>query len=105
MNVWTPELVKSSLEERLDELLAKYASGMPENWRCDKRTAEQLTLSMWLGEKLNMLCKNDNDRRTQLWKFNRLSRSYDLYESAAECLNDVIKNEVEQNRKPHKRWG
>lgn len=36
---------------------------------------------------------------------NRLSRTYDVWQAAAGCLNDVLDGTVEQGRVPHRRWG
>lgn len=59
----------------------------------------------FLEEELHRLGVDDADRKTQCWKFNRMSRTYDIFETAAECLNDVLDGVVERDRKPHMRWG
>lgn len=34
-----------------------------------------------------------------------MSRTYDIWETAAECINEAIEGSVEQNRVVHRRWG
>lgn len=105
MERFTPDIVKSqAFVDNGERLFAVYASDRPPNWSCDSRTREFAVLTAWLDETLKSLC-NDKDRITQLWKFNRLSRSFDLYDSACECVNDAIDGNVEQNRVPLRRWG
>jgi hypothetical protein len=104
-NRYTAESVKASVDPDRDRLFAPYALGRPENWSYDLRTHDLVCVGNWLPEELVRLGVNDIDRRTQQWKFNRLSRTYDVFESAAETLNEVLDGEVEQNRRPHRRWG
>ena len=68
-------------------------------------TKRLISLGYWLNEELVKLGANEADRKTQIWKYNRMSRTYDVWETAAECLNDVLDGIVEQNRRPHRRWG
>ncbi len=102
---YSAESVKASVDLDRDRLFAPYALGRPENWSYDLRTHDLVCAGNWLSEELTRLGANDVDRRTQQWKFNRLSRTYDVFESAAEALNDVLDGVVEQDRKPHRRWG
>ena len=102
---YTAELIKQHVEERLDELFAPWAAGRSETWAPDPATKLLIATGYWLKEELECRLVSDDDRRTQCFKYNRLSRSNDVFESAAECLNDVIDGTVEQNRRPHRRWG
>ena len=79
--------------------------GRPPNYAADMATKRLISLGYWLNEELVKLGANEADRKTQIWKYNRMSRTYDVWETAAECLNDVLDGIVEQNRRPHRRWG
>lgn len=104
MNAYTAEQVKAEVMVDLDRLFAPWTVGRPPNWSCDSATKQTVAIGYWLEEKLSSIC-NDVDRRTQIWKFNRMSRTYDIWETATECINEAIAGTVEQNRKPHRRWG
>lgn len=89
----------------VDRLFAPWAVGRPTRYSPDPATKRLVALGYWLREELSRLGCNVADIHTQLWKYNRMSRSYDVWQVAAECLNDVLDNKVEQNRVPHRRWG
>lgn len=97
--------IKKAVETDIDRLFAPWTVGRPETWVPDPGTKVLIALGYWLREELNRLGANEADVRTQCWKYNRLSRTYDIWESAAECLNDVLDGNVEQNRRGHRRWG
>lgn len=104
MSLYTAEQVKTEVFADIDRLFAPWTIGRPSNWTCDVATKHIVSIGYWLEEKLAMIC-NDADRKTQVWKFNRMSRTYDMWEIAAECINEALENNIEQNRKPHRRWG
>lgn len=97
--------IKATVEADIDRLLQPWLVGRSPNYTCDLATKHTVATGYFLEEELQRLGANDADRKTQCWKFNRLSRTYDIFETAAECLNDVLDGTVEQNRKPHRRWG
>lgn len=99
------DLVKHAVETDLERLFAFWAEGRPAGWVPSPDMKTLVALGNWLREELVKLGANDADVRTQLWKYNRLSRTYDVWETAAECLNDVLDGKVEQNRRGHRRWG
>jgi hypothetical protein len=56
-----------------------------------------------MTEELTAIGVNDDDRQ---WKYNRESRSVaNLFQCAADIMNEALDGNVEQNRKPHHRWG
>lgn len=103
---YSPERVMAEVDKDRDRLFAPYAFGRPEGWIPDQRTKDLVCIGNWLHEELTRIGANDADRKTQLWYYNRWSRSEeDLWTLAARTLNDVLEGKVEQNRKPHRRWG
>ena len=102
---YTTESVRAAVMANLERLFAPWAVGRPTNWRPDPATKEIVSLGYFLEEELVKLGTNDVDRKEQLWKYNRHSRTYDPWETAAECLNQVLDGTVLQGRKPHRRWG
>ena len=102
---YTAQSVKLIVQNDIERLFAPWAVGRPEGWAPDTATKEQVSLGYWLAEELTRIGCNEVDRKTQTWKYNRLSRTYDPWEVAAEVLNEAIAGDVEQNRKPHRRWG
>jgi len=105
MDRFEPGTVRAAVNADIDRLFAPWAAGRPPNWAPDPTTRNLVSLGYWLDEQLRALDCNEPDRKTQLAKFNRLSRTYDIWEVAAECLNDVLDGAVEQGRVPHRRWG
>jgi len=102
---YTAEYVRAAVELNLDELFAPWLVGRSENYTPDPATKHLVALGYWLGQELERIGMNEADRRTQCWKYNRLSRTYDIWETAAECLNEALDGNVEQNRRGHRRWG
>lgn len=102
---YTADSVREAVETKREELFASYIVGRPANWSCDNRTKDLVCIANWLAEELATIA-NDTDRRTQQWKYNRESRSVtDLFQCAADIMNETLDGKVEQNRKPHYRWG
>ena len=101
---YTPERVRELVEADIERLFAPWLVGRPQNYSVDPTTKSIIAIGYWLDEELAKIC-NDADRRAQCWKFNRMSRTYDVWETAAECINEAIEGTVEQNRVGHRRWG
>jgi hypothetical protein len=102
---YTAKDVRAATEADIDRLFAPWAVGRPEGWIPCEATKVLVALGYWLRDELVRLGANEADVRTQTWKFNRLSRTYDVWQSAADCLNDALDGVVEQNRRGHRRWG
>ncbi len=102
---YTAANVQAAVEADLDNLFAPYMVGRHEGYTPGPDTKRLVALGYWLSQELTKIAANEADRRTQEWKYNRLSRTYDIWETAAECLNDVLEGKVEQNRVGHRRWG
>lgn len=103
---YTADSVREAVEARREELFASYIVGRSTNWSCDSRTKDLVCIGNWLASELTAIGINDTDRRTQQWKYNRESRSVpDLFQCAADIMNEALDGKVEQNRKPHHRWG
>ena len=102
---YTPEHVKNAVLKDVEQLFAPWAVGRPENWVCDPATKMLIATGYWIAEELKTICNNDADVRTQQGAYNRLSRTYDIYETAAEVLNDALDGNIDQNRRGHRRWG
>ena len=102
---YTAQAVKARVEADVDRLFAPWRVGRPDTWIPDPATKMLVSLGYWLNEELAKVCTNEVDRRTQLAKYNRDSRTYDIWETACDCLNDVLNDNVEQNRRGHRRWG
>jgi hypothetical protein len=80
--------------------------GRPQGWTPDERTKELVTLGLWLREELTRLGLSEDDRKTQESYFHRHSRSDEnLFELAAQVMNDARVGNIPQNRVPHRRWG
>lgn len=105
MDRYDPTKVRAQVEENLDRLFEPWRVGRPARWSPDPATKLLVSLGYWLDAELTRLGCCSLDVRTQLAKYNRLSRTYDIWEVAAECLNDVIDGTIEQNRVAHRRWG
>lgn len=103
-STWTAALVKAAVDADIDRLLQPWMVGRPANYTMDQASRYTVATGYWLNEQLSAIC-NDTDRKTQGGKFHRQSRTYDIFETAAECMNEAIEGRVEQNRKPHRRWG
>jgi hypothetical protein len=70
----------------------------------DQAAKYTVATGYWLDRQLTRMGCNDADRKTQGGKYHRQSRTYDIFEIAAECMNEAVRGRVEQNRKPHRRW-
>jgi hypothetical protein len=97
--------IKAAVEADIDRLFAPWMVGRAATYTADPATKNLISLGYWLDEELRRIGVNDADRRTQCWKYNRLSRTYDIWETAAEVLNEALDGNVEQNRRGHRRWG
>ncbi len=102
---YTVQNIRDAVVADIDRLFAPWLVGRSETYTPDPVTRELIALGYWLNEELTKLCGNDEDRRTQLSKYNRLSRTYDIWETATECLNEALDGNVTQNRRTHRRWG
>lgn len=100
------ESVRIDVERKSERLLSSFVSGRPKNWSCDSRTKELVSIGAWLREEMTFLSLDELGRKTQEGEFNRTSRSVeDLYELAANIMNDVLSDNINRNRRPHRRWG
>lgn len=97
--------IRAAVDSDIDRLFAPWLVGRPPNYSPDRATRNLVALGYWLDEELRRLGCCDVDRKTQLGKYHRLSRTYDIWQVAAECLNDVLDGTVEQGRVAHRRWG
>ena len=102
---YTPEFIREIVTNDIDRLFEPWRANRPETWIPDSVTKILVATGYWLTEELKRICKSDADVRTQQGSYNRLSRTYDVYEIAAAVLNEVIDDSVEQNRRGHRRWG
>ncbi len=103
---YTAPAVRARVEADIERLFAPWAVGRAENWKPDPATKSLIALGYWLTEELGKVCKNDDDRRLLQSKYNRLSRTYDIWESAAECLNNAVDDQIPQYQSHRaKRWG
>jgi hypothetical protein len=89
----------------IERLFAPWLVGRSPNYNADTATKNTIALGYWLEEELTRIGANDADRRTCVWKYNRLGRTYDIWDTGAAVLNDFIDGNVEQNRRGHRRWG
>jgi len=101
---YTAERIKADVEANVERLFAPWALGRSENWKPDPATKSLIALGYWVDEELARFC-SDEDRRTQIQAYNRLSRTYDIYEIAADILNAARQGNIEKNRRGHRRWG
>lgn len=103
---YTPEEVRREVDKDCERLFAPYAVGRPPQWTPDQATRDLVSVAAWLNEELLRLGVNDADRKTQNSYYHRWTRSTaDYFMVAAEALNTVLDGAVEQDRKPHRRWG
>lgn len=106
LSKYTSEGVHASVDADRTRLFATYTSGRPANWSCDLRTKDLVCIAAWLDEELTRIGIDDLGRRTQTSQFNRRARSEeDLWAVAAEIMNDARVDNIDRNRKPHRRWG
>jgi len=103
---YTAQSVQEAVDKNREELFAPYAAGRSKNWSYDNQTYNLVCIGNWLSAELTIVAANDKDRITQQLKYNRESRSTkDLFQCAADIMNEVLDDKVEQNRVPHRRWG
>lgn len=103
---YTRETVEAGVNADEKRLFASWSVGRPEGWTCDARTKNTVCIALMLREELTSMGLSDVDRKTQEAFFHRWSRSKeDLFALAAEILNDAVKGNIEQGRRPHHRWG
>lgn len=98
-------VIRASVDVNIDALFAPWAAGRPPRWSPDPATKQLVALGYWLDAELTRMGCSDLDRKTQIAKYNRLSRTYDVWNVAAECLNDALDGTIEQGRIAHRRWG
>src|SRR5439155_1319333 len=104
MSRYTPKAVKTAVEEDIDRLFTPWALGRPEGWLPDPATKMLVSLGYWLKKELSKVF-NEIDLRTPLQRYNRKSRTFDMFQVASDVINEALEGKVEQNRKPHRRWG
>lgn len=75
---YTAQAVRTCVEADVDRLFAPWRVGRPDTWIPDPATKMLVSLGYWLNEELTRVCDNEADVRTQLWKYNRESRTYDI---------------------------
>lgn len=106
MTLYTAANVREAMDPQRERLFAPYAVGRPATWTTDQRTKDLWCLGRWLDEEMTRTGVDDLGRRVQLATFNRYSRSdEDLFELAAQIMNDTLSNNFDRNRKTHRRWG
>jgi hypothetical protein len=114
---YTADLIRSLVHGQQNHYFASYSEGRPEGWSCDQQVKDAVCISVWMNEELADMVAiqfagadgvliDDDDRRAQQAMFNRWSRSRnDLFELAAEVMNQVVDGTIIRDRVPHKRWG
>lgn len=106
MNRYTAASIQAHVDSNREALFAPYIIGRGENWSCDLRTKDLVCVGNWLAAELTAIGLSDVDRRTQEHRYNRESRAdEDLFELAAQIMNDSLDGKVEQGRVYHRRWG
>lgn len=106
MTLYTAESIKRIVEVNAERLFAPWLVGRPDTYVASPGLKSLVSLGYFLHEELTKIAANEDDRRTQEQKYNRLSRTYDIWESAAECLNDVILGTIPKfDGRRCKRWG
>jgi len=103
-STYTPAQVRTLVEKELDRLLVPWMVGRQANYTMSLETKLTVGTEYWLREQLTVIC-NEVDCRTQVAKFHRETRTHDIFEIASECINEALSGTVEQNRKPHRKWG
>jgi len=103
---YNAEMIQRAVEEDMANLFNPWTLNRPENWKPDPATKAIISLGYFLDAELKCLLVEPEDRRTLLQKFNRISRSHDIWESAAECLNNVLDESIPKYESRRcKRWG
>lgn len=100
------EEIRKTIDAERERLFSSYAVGRPTNWSVDQQTRDIICISVWLREEMTLIGLDELGRKTQEGVFNRYSRSTeDLFGLAAEIMNDVVVNNIDRDRKTHRRWG
>lgn len=103
---YTNEEIRLIIAQNSERLYKDYSSRRPEGWRADQRTHDMICLGVWLNEELAQIGIDDLGRITQIWQFNRRSRSEDdLFAIVSEIMNESICDKIDRKRTPHRRWG
>lgn len=103
---YTASFILGIIAAGRERLFADYARNRLENWKVDSRTQDFVCLSTWLREELTSVGIDDHGRIVQQGVFSRYSRSDDdLFELAAQVMNDAINDNIDRDRKTHRRWG
>ncbi len=106
MERYTADSIRAQVSADFTRLFSSYAVGRSPTWVCDQQTKDIVTISVWMREELTRIGLDDLGRRTQENAFNRFSRSdKDLFELAAQLMNDALDNNIDRFRRPHRRWG
>lgn len=103
-STYTPLQVRTLVEAELERLLVPWMVGRQANYTMSHATKLTVATEYWIREQLESIC-NATDLKTQVMKFHRETRTHDIFEIAAECINEALQGTVEQNRKPHRKWG
>lgn len=96
--------IRADVEADVERLFAPWAVGRPEGWTPGPETKLLIALGYWMNEELAKFY-DDDSRRAQIAAYNRFSRTYDIWETAASLMNDALDGNVEKNRRGHRRWG
>lgn len=114
---YTVDSIRSAVKLDEDRLFSSWSAGRPIGWTCDQQTKDSVCIDSWISEEIDRLIADgftgpdgvaisEDDRRIQQLTFNRWCRSRDdLFELAAEIMNDVVDGKILRERVPHKRWG
>lgn len=103
---YTREDVHAAVQADAERLFAPWCIGRPDTWKPDGRTKDTVTVGLWLREELTRMGLSEVDRKTQESVYHRFGRSDgDLFELAADVLNDALEGRIQQGRVPHHRWG
>lgn len=103
---YTAQEVKDAIEKDRERLFAPWALGRPEGWACDSRTRDLVCIGYWLDEQMMSMGLDDRGRIVLLGFYNRRGRSEeDLFALGAELMNDALKDNIDRDRRPHRRWG
>src|SRR6188474_1219746 len=103
-STYTPALIRTLVESDLERLLVPWMLGRQSNYTMSQATKLTVATEYWIREQLEPIC-NAVDLKTQVMKFHRETRTHDIFEIASECINEALQGSVEQNRKPHRKWG
>ena len=98
--------IRDAVDRDRERLFADWRVGRPEGWTTDGRTSDLVCLAKWLRLEMEAMGLDDAGRRVQEAQFNRRSRSEDdLFQVAADVINDAAEGRIDRDRRPHRRWG